>query len=473
MELPEWVPFAAVGASVLVIVILVAVLVVIKRKLSDYQHRSKVANQELGKITEKYSDIIDVDTAVVRRTKEYEELTAKYNSLDGDFDKKKNILNSDYQQKHEMYEKLVAEISILEENLEFTAVGIYKPHFDFETSERYKQALQDVRAKQKQLIKGKNAVVCRTDWTVEGSKQKGRRMTNQYIKLMLRAFNGECDAAVLKVRWDNVDRMEARILKAFEMINKYGTTQDILIQREYFDLKLAELRIAHEYADEKEEQRRIREEMREEGRAQKELEKATRDAEDEERRYARALEKARRDVAKAKGAELNALNEQILELEKQVKEAGEQKSRAISRAQLTKSGHVYVISNIGSFGRGVFKIGMTRRLEPLDRVKELGDASVPFAFDVHAMIFSENAPALETKLHQEFVEMRVNMVNKRKEFFRVNLDDIEEVVAKERSDYEFVKTITAQDYHETMAILAERKQDEKPEAEAAFPSSLI
>ena len=158
------------------------------------------------------------------------------------------------------------------------------------------------------------------------------------------------------------------------------------------------------------------------------------------------------------------------ELEKSLEEAHSKNERAKSMAQQTRSGHVYIISNIGSFGEDVYKIGMTRRLEPLDRVKELGDASVPFTFDVHAMIYSEDAPTLEKVLHDKFAGKRVNMVNHRKEFFGVPIDDIEKEVLKIDSSAEFVKTIEAQEYTETKAILA--RQEKKSSAPQKFPEEI-
>jgi DNA repair exonuclease SbcCD ATPase subunit len=199
-------------------------------------------------------------------------------------------------------------------------------------------------------------------------------------------------------------------------------------------LKLKELHLTHEYAEKKqqeaEEQRAIREQMREEEKAQRELERAQLEAEREAERYQSALQKAQRDAEKAQGEKLNKLNAEIERLSQLVTDANARKERAISQAQLTKSGYVYIISNVGSFGEEVYKIGMTRRLDPMDRVHELGDASVPFAFDVHAMVYSEDAPGLENLLHRSFDQRRVNLVNTKKEFFRVALDEIREVVTK-------------------------------------------
>ena len=362
--------------------------------------------------------------------------------------------------------------------MEFISFGIYKPHFDFEDSERYKAKIKENIDKQKELIRAKRAAYCGTEWTVSGSKSEGRKMINRQIKLMIRAFNGECDSATAKVKWNNVDKMEARIRKACEAINKLAEVNQVYITNEYLNLKLEELYLAYEYQEKKhqeqEEQKRIREEMREEERAAREYEKAKEEAEKEEKRYENALEKARADVSEAHGEKLDKLNEQIALLEAKLKEAQEAKERAVSMAQLTKSGHIYVISNIGSFGEGVYKIGMTRRLEPQDRVRELGDASVPFYYDVHAMIYTDDAPALENELHRRFHDKRLNLVNLRREFFNVSLNDIEEVVKEKFAEIEFTKLAEAREYRETQAI---RDQNEKKESieekiEIEFPAEL-
>ena len=184
---------------------------------------------------------------------------------------------------------------------------------------------------------------------------------------------------------------------------------------------------------------------------------------------------AKKQLEKAKGEELEKLNEEILLLQEQLHEAEQKKERALSRSQLTRSGHVYVISNVGSFGENIYKIGLTRRLEPIDRVKELGDASVPFSFDIHAMIYSENAPELENELHRLFDGQRVNMMNTRKEFFRVALDQIEKAVKARNSEIEFTKVAEAREYRETVALL-DAQENIKPlheTIEEKFPSALI
>ncbi len=357
---------------------------------------------------------------------------------------------------------LNSQLTNLEDEQEMQKFGLYKPKYNFGTSTGYKAKLKEVRQKQKKLIKDKKAITWGTEWQVSGSKAKGSTMMGRLTRLTLRAFNGECDSIIVSVKYNNVDRIKTRIEKVYEAINKLNASQDARINPQYLDLKVQELYVVYEYQEklqaEKEEQRQIREQMREEQRAQKELAKAQRDAEKEEDRYQKALDKAREEMTKATGENQSKLEGEIERLSQMLEEANKKKERAISRAQMTKSGYVYIISNIGSFGENVYKIGMTRRLVPMDRVKELGDASVPFIFDVHALIHSENAPALENHLHKVFDSKRLNLVNSRKEFFRVSLDDIVKAVKEKSSTVEFTMKAEAEDYRKTQSIIAENNK---------------
>ncbi len=277
------------------------------------------------------------------------------------------------------------ELADLDGLVELHQFAFYELHYDFGSSAAYLARLDEIRQAQKVMLQEKSAAVCPIEWEVNGSKAEGRKQINQTLKLMLRAFNGECDAATARVKYNNVVAMETRIQKAFATINSLAQIQQSRLTPTYLDLKIQELRLTHEYQEkvqsEREEQRRIREEMRQEEIARRDFERAQQEAEREEKQYAALLEKARQEVVGAEGVKQQKLREQIEALEKKVAEIQVNKERAISRAQQTKSGHVYVISNIGAFGEEVYKIGMTRRLEPQDRVDELGDASVPFRFD--------------------------------------------------------------------------------------------
>lgn len=349
------------------------------------------------------------------------------------------------------------ELASVEEAIEIQSFGFYKPKYGFESSAQYVSRLASIREEQKKMISDDKAAQCDTEWRVGGSAAEGKKMVKQQTKLMLRAFHGECDAAIAKVKYDNVVTLEERIGKAYEAINKLGEVQRTFISRRYLDLKLAELHLVHEHREklqqEKDEQKRIKEQMREEEKALAEIERAKAEAEKQEEQSEAKLEKARAELAviAEAGKHNDKLEALVVRLENELKDALDRKAKAIARAQLTRSGHVYVLSNIGSFGHGVYKIGMTRRLDPHERVDELGDASVPFPFDVHAIIFAEDAPGLENKLHRAFAARRVNLVNMRKEYFRVTLDEVRAEVERLHGLVTFLLQPEAEEYHRTLA----------------------
>ena len=428
---------------------LVCVIAYIFKKL----HKSR---DEYQNILHRYKDVVDIDAHKGKLISETNELISSRDKQLAELDDKIISLKQEYAGKRKYLSDLIREISLFEENNEIISYGLYQPHFDFDTSEKYKAALLAVREQEKALVREEQAAGSTMTWTVGGSAAEGRRMVKHYSKLMLRAFNGECEALISDVRWNNISRMEERLEKAFLAINKLGETQQITISQRYKKLKLDELRLSYEHQDriyqEKEEQKRIREQIREEEKAQKEIERALKESDDEEKKYNKALEQARKELEKAHGDAVITLQERMAQLQSQLEEAQRMKERALSMAQQTKAGHVYVISNIGSFGDNVFKIGMTRRLEPMDRVKELGDASVPFEFDVHAMIYSDNAPELENIMHKEFDSRRVNLVNSRKEFFKVELQEIENIAKKRNLGIEFTKVAEAREFRESISI---------------------
>lgn len=376
-------------------------------------------------------------------------------------------LRASYRDKKLTFDELEKALSIYKDDMDFAEMGFYAPHFDFDTSEIFQDAIRANRQRQKDLLRVKTAlgaIYCNTEWTVHGSKSEGKKMTTRGINMTARAFNGECDAAIANTTFKNVATMESRIYKAFDVLNKLNEVNQIHINHAYRDLKIEELQLTFEYRakkqEEKEEQREIRAQMAEERKAQAEIERAIREAEEEERRAQKALDKARKEMseklAKMTAEQASKYQDKIDALEEALTEAELKGQKALSMAQQTRRGHVYVISNIGSFGEDVFKVGMTRRLDPQDRIDELGSASVPFMFDVHAMIHSDDAPALENTLHQHFREKRTNLVNKRKEFFNVSLEDIKAAVFDVAgNDVDFIETASAQHYHETKAI---RKQ---------------
>ena len=302
------------------------------------------------------------------------------------------------------------------------------------------------------MVKHGLAARAEQSWTVNGSAKEGEKMTKQAISLALRSFNNECDVIISNTTWKNIQRMEERLSKSFDDINKFNKSNTISISRQYKSLKLDELHLVYEHKMKVEDERLHQAELRRLEREEEQLRKEAERAKREEEKLQDLLNKVQEKANHSSGEELASLQKEIEEMGAELRELQRQNDRVKAMAEQTKLGYVYVISNIGSFGKDVYKIGMTRRLDPMDRVRELGDASVPFYFDVHAMIFSEDAPALEAKIQRIFADKRVNLVNYRKEFFNVTLDEIKEVVLAENGKVEFVDDVEAKEYMETQQL---------------------
>lgn len=320
------------------------------------------------------------------------------------------------------------------------------------------QKLKDARQQSASMVKAGAAATC--DY-VEADRR------NTAIRFVIDAFNGKADAILSRVKHDNYGKLEQEIKDSFSMVNLHGKAfRSARINTDYLAARLNELNwavITMELKEqEKEEQRRIKEQMREEERARREYAKAMQEAEKEEAAIKKAMEKVTAEISKATEEQRQKFEAQLAELQTKLQVAEEKNQRALSMAQQTKTGHVYIISNVGSFGENIYKIGLTRRLEPLDRIKELGDASVPFDFDVHAMILNEDAPALERSLHKHFIQAQVNKVNPRKEFFRIDLQSLRKEVETLGIEAKWTMAAEAMQWRETLAI--ERKMAESPEA---------
>ncbi|MBV4458054.1 DUF4041 domain-containing protein [Pseudomonas sp. COR58] len=353
---------------------------------------------------------------------------------------------------------LQAQILVWEETLLLESFALYQPKFKLVTSQEYKARLERVRDQQKTLIKMGQAATGNMDWTVNNSVAQGRKLVNDMIKLVIRSFNNEADVCVDNVKFDNVELGEKRILKSFEACNRLGKIMSVEVSRTYLNLKLDELHLAHEFQikkqEEKEEAKRAREELREQQKLEQEIRAAREKLAKERKHFTAAMRDLQTRLDKVESEEeRTALLAKLAEVEASRAELDSAEKLIDYREQNAKAGYVYVISNIGAFGEGIYKIGMTRRLEPMDRVDELGDASVPFWFDVHAMVFSNNAPALEAKLHEHFATGRLNKVNGRKEFFRADIAEIESVI---RENYDAVVEVTheapAEQYRESLRM---------------------
>jgi len=331
---------------------------------------------------------------------------------------------TEYQRLQMQLQQIRAELIQTSAEAELQEVGIYTYQHPLADAVAYKAQLADLTDRIKTTARSGNAVLASSGWTVNGSLAEGKRMTKEYSKLMLRAYNAEADNCVARVQPHRVHSTVDRLTKVAETIARLGKTMGIRVSAEYHQLRVYEIQLTADYrAKVEEEKERIREErerQREERTAALEFEREKTRLAKERAHYEGALAKLR-----AKGD-----HAAIAEMEQKLREIDEAVAGVEAREANIRAGFVYVISNVGAFGPNMVKIGMTRRLEPEDRVRELGDASVPFRFDTHALIFSDDAVGLENKLHATLQQYRVNKVNPRREFFYVTPAQVRDALSQ-------------------------------------------
>ncbi|RBP79484.1 DUF4041 domain-containing protein [Marinomonas rhizomae] len=437
------------------------------KSIDEALTKSKEEHEELKKtnaFAEEKLSIIDKETAELQALKGQESsIKSSIREQNELFEKNQNALNDllvNIEKNEESLDELMSSIDLYSRLEEYTSHGHFEmPEYLYETSDRYTEEIKDVRQQQKDMIKDKTAIIFPESKVISDNSAFNKKILNGQVKLMLTAFNIECDLLIGKVSPSSFGRTLERIEKLANTLEKSAAILECGFDINYIELKFEECKLQYQFMLKKQaevaEQRLIKEQIREEQRAIKEYEKAIAEAEKEEKMYRNLLDKARDELFKATDQERSEMEQRIAILEQQLAEAEAKEERAKSMAEQTRKGHVYVISNIGSFGEDVYKIGLTRRLEPMDRVKELGDASVPFSFDVHAMIYTDDAPALESALHREFHRQRVNAVNTRKEFFNVDLEEIQEAVKKVvGTEADFKMTALAEDYYESLRLTA-------------------
>ena len=380
-------------------------------------------------------------------------------------EKEKSDINNDISKYKSQLDGIIREISNkrkelidVEDAIELQECAIYEPRYDFATSLQYKEELDEVRQYQKDMIKDKSAVIYSENWTVDGSLAKGKKMTNGNIKVILRCFNSECEAAINKIKYNNIHTIEKRIQTSFNILNQAFKTAKVAITDDYLNLKFDELYLGYEFekkkAEEKEALREQREKEREEKALQKEVENKKKKINKEITHLQKLVEELNLRLAETKDEnEKNDILAQLTAANQNIKDYTDEEKELDYRLENLGAGYVYIISNIGAFGKDIFKIGVTRRLDPLERINELSSASVPFKFDVHALIFSYNAYQLETELHNKFSNNRVNKVNNRKEFFKVSIDELEkELMNYKDLTIEFTKIPDAEEYNESLKI---------------------
>ncbi len=383
---------------------------------------------------------------------ENNKLEKKYGDIDS-LNNKITDLEKEIDNKKTDYNNLCDEINVLEG-------GVLCQHYCFAdydgiSSEECKNNLAVLKLEEQNYIKNSNFI------KTYGNSPK--KMLNANTKQILRCFNAECDNVLLNLSIKTIDSARNKITKSFETLNKLFDVDNVQLNQKLLQYKLDELNLVYTYElkkeQEREQQKAIKEQMIEEEKVRREierqkakLEKDQTQCSNEINRLIKYMQKTQDDVEK------QLYIDKIKELNDKLKQLDADKATVLEREANARAGYVYIISNLGSFGQDVYKIGMTRRLEPMDRIKELGSASVPFEFDVHAMIFSDDAPALETALHQTFEKQSVNRVNLRKEFFKVSLDDIEKVVKENfNNTVKFTRIPIAKEYNETLEILKQEQ----------------
>lgn len=303
-------------------------------------------------------------------------------------------------------------------------VGFYDYEHPAETSVKLSEELAAVRARIKDKLREKTAVTTVSGFTFNGSAKEGAKFVRDLSALLLRAYNAEAENCVKTVKAGNLDTALARLEKSREQIAKRGTMIGLQVTNAFHRLREQELELAARHlqavAIQKQLEAEARAEAREAAKAQREWEALKAKQQKEVNHYATVL------------AQLQAAGDLdgVQRVQEQLEEAEAKLADAEDNALNTRAGYVYVISNLGAFGEGVVKIGMTRRLNPMERVRELGDASVPFLFDVHALFFSKDAVGIETMLHQHFAARRVNLVNLRREYFYASPVQVRDALLK-------------------------------------------
>ncbi|HEO6994810.1 TPA: DUF4041 domain-containing protein, partial [Streptococcus agalactiae] len=350
----------------------------------------------------------------------------------------KDILKLDDELKKRQSElkALQKEVIVLNDDLDLQEYGFFERKYKFSDSTKYKEELETLRKRQKQLVKDKKAGVIVRPMLLDNSKSKGRAMQNQLIKAMIRGFNGEVDAHLVKVTATNLSKKVDAVVKSFNQLNKMYSRNLVCLSNDYLELKISELQLAVEYElqklEEKELLREQRAKEREDKKLQAELAAKRKQIEKDRKHFKQMLDNVEELLKTANEEEKEKLNLQLAEYQDKLSELDELEEDIDYREGHATAGYVYIISNIGAFGEDVYKIGVTRRLDPMERIRELGSASVPFQFDVHALIFSEEAFSLEKELHNRFEKNKINKVNGRKEYFKVPFSDIKAVLEEHK-----------------------------------------
>jgi Domain of unknown function (DUF4041)/T5orf172 domain len=361
-------------------------------------------------------------------------------------------LDVTYRDKYALYNEMLRQVAVFDDSIAYAGFGLYAPHFDFVDSEAYRTQILKNREQQKAMIAADAAVVCSKPPEGQG---RGETALSRAMKLTLRAFNGEADSAIANVRWNNIGAMEQRIIRSREQMDRLNAPLSVFVAADYSALKLKELYLTHEHREKLRGENDRRTEMARRAGTDQKLKRDLDLALDDEERFGKLLAQARLEASKFVGARLKTFSEQIATLERELAAAQAKVLRARSMIEKQTAGYVYVVSNVGSLGEAMVKIGLTRRLDPADRIRELGIDAVPFPFDTHAVIQSDDAAGLQKRLHNAFDAHRVNGRQADTDFFRIALKDVETAVRLLAPGAEFTAGVEAQDYRESLAARGE------------------
>ena len=413
----------------------------LEEQLTSYQTNYRELTEKIDSIENSYSNLKDM---VGKAEPTLNDIHERKLALDEEC----NILNV-------RLEHLKKEYIDLDDNIELQNIGHYE--MEYASSDIYDSKLQELRDRQKEMEKDGTACNCKLVFNMN-SKKMASAFTKNNMTHILRSFNLECATVIKGVRYSNYESCINKINKAFDFYNGKNCLSGIVIAEEYKQLKIRELKLMYERAkkkqEEREELRRQREIEREEKLLMQELEDERERLEIEQSKYERERNRLLKKLEDAEtDEERQNIKERLDSVEKHLGDIEIGFKQVEDREANLRAGWVYIISNIGAFGEDIYKIGMTRRLDPQDRIDELSSASVPFKFDIHATIFSDDAPALEAALHRAFEDKKVNLVNGRKEFFNVPLEEIEKVVLENYDGtVDFKYYADADQYRESVAM---------------------
>ncbi|MDD6512819.1 DUF4041 domain-containing protein [Sharpea azabuensis] len=419
----------------------------LKEKNYQLDQANKIVEETKGKT------ILEIDMMIDSKNKEKDGIASVIQELISN----KNELENKIDQLNQSIESKEKEIKQLDDDVALLEFGFYEPKYNCMNSKEYAEKIKEVRSKQKEMVKAKQALHYFDSWTLDGSLSKGRAMNNDNMKMYMRAYNNECDNLISKVKFNNIEKIKERIKKVGVQLDNLNKRSKLSITNMYENLKIEELELCYEYERKKQEEKDLlreqREQEREEAKLKAEIKAARAKVNKDINQFNNALKALLEREKDISESERDEWKKQVEEIQAKISEKNDELEDIDYREMNAKAGYVYVISNIGAFGENVFKIGMTRRLEPQDRIDELGSASVPFKFDVHAMIFSDDAPKLEAMLHKTFEKNKMNMINQRKEFFNVSLAEIEKAVHDNYDPLvQFKEVPDAEQYRESQKI---------------------